>query len=143
MEKNINLVILILILIYLLHLIAMSLKFSSICISIYSLIHLISFLKIFIKEKTILFTFIFNISEHLLMSNRLFATWMTKKFCLFYSHTNCISGIRRFKFQLVARNKTIFRFSLCIMRFFRIHHRFSDHEKFSMDAFFPDDLLSC
>lgn len=55
MEKNINLVI-ILILIYLLHLIAMSLKFSSICISIYSLIHLISFLEIFIKEKTILFT---------------------------------------------------------------------------------------
>lgn len=38
------------------YLIAMSLKFSSICVSIYSLIRLISFLKTFIKEKTILFT---------------------------------------------------------------------------------------
>lgn len=38
------------------YLIAMSLKFSSICVSIYSLIRLISFLKTFIKEKTISFT---------------------------------------------------------------------------------------
>lgn len=39
------------------YLIAMSLKFSSICVSIYSLIRFyFSFLKTFIKEKTILFT---------------------------------------------------------------------------------------
>lgn len=48
------------------HLIAISLKFSNICTNIYSLIHLISFLKIFTKEKTILRIVyqIFNISEH-------------------------------------------------------------------------------
>lgn len=48
------------------HLIAISLKFSNICTSIYSLIHLISFLKTFTKEKIILRIVyqIFNISEH-------------------------------------------------------------------------------
>lgn len=50
--------------------------------------------ELFVKYST------FLSMEHLLMSDRLFATWMTRKSCLFYSHTNCISWNTRIPIQI-------------------------------------------